>query len=275
MSVRIVLISDPHFGCENGDAVEAAIAATQAFTPDLVVVAGDLTFEGRSHEFAAAREWLARLPRPQIVTPGNHDTPVWNIPLRLFAPFGRYRSYVGIESGAVDLPGLMARSLNTARGVQPRLDWSKGAIGLAAVRKAIAQMESAGDALRVLACHHPLVEAGAGGVSGGVHRGMAAARLLAEAGVDLILSGHVHNPFAVSLPFGDGMSYAVGAGTLSRRIRGAPPCFSTIEANEASIRVEILEWTGRGLTPGASCELPRRRRMRPRAAGAEKPGAVF
>jgi hypothetical protein len=30
-----------------------------------------------------------------LVTPGNHDTPYWNLVLRALAPFNRYRRYIG------------------------------------------------------------------------------------------------------------------------------------------------------------------------------------
>ncbi|ACK51266.1 metallophosphoesterase [Methylocella silvestris BL2] len=257
--IRLVHLSDPHFGTENGDAVEAAAAAARALRPDLTIVSGDLTAEGRSQEFSAARDWLASLPQPQIVTPGNHDTPVWNLPQRLFWPFGRYRAYVGQPAAAGFLPGLTVRSLNTARGVQPRFDWSKGSIDLDAVRQAAKEMTVATKALKVFVCHHPLVEMTNAAVSGGVHRGLAAARLLAEQNIDLILSGHVHNPFSLALPWGDGKTYAVGAGTLSQRTRGTPACFLTIEAGPDTIRVAVQEWTGAGFEQGLVWALPRRR----------------
>ncbi|WP_180982522.1 metallophosphoesterase family protein [Methylocella silvestris] len=259
MTIRLVHLSDPHFGCENGEAVEAAAAAATALRPDLTIISGDLTAEGRSREFSAAREWLARLPQPQIVTPGNHDTPVWNLAQRLFRPFGRYRDFVGQSATNGYFPGLTVRSLNTARGVQPRFDWSKGSIDLAAVKKAAEEMAIASKALKVFVCHHPLIEMSNAAVSGGVHRGLAAARLLAEQNIDLILSGHVHNPFALALPWGDGMTYAVGAGTLSQRTRGTPACFLTIEASLETITVAVQEWTGAGFEQGLVWALPRRR----------------
>jgi len=95
VKIRLVHLSDIHFGCENVDAVEAAIGAVQAFAPDLTIVSGDITANGRAEEFAAARAWLDRLPKPQISTPGNHDVPYWDLPARLVAPFKLYRAFVG------------------------------------------------------------------------------------------------------------------------------------------------------------------------------------
>jgi 3',5'-cyclic AMP phosphodiesterase CpdA len=259
VKIRLVHLSDIHFGCENVGAVEAAIGAVEAFAPDLTIVSGDITANGRLEEFAAARAWLDRLPQPQIATPGNHDVPYWSLPLRLASPFKRYGAFVGRpDKTAAYLPGLTVRCLNTARGVQLRTDWSKGAIDLAAVRTAAAEMRLATRALKVLVCHHPLIEPDDAAVTGGVHHGAEAARILAEAGVDLILTGHVHDPFALPVSGGQGRAYAVGAGTLSLRTRETPAGFSVIEADADTIRVSSLTWTGTEFHPAAVWTLARR-----------------
>lgn len=267
MNIRLVHISDVHFGCENAAAVDAAVGAVRALAPDLTIVSGDLTASGRRDEFEAARAWLARLPQPQIATPGNHDVPRWSLPGRLASPFRLYRNYVGPDKTAAYLPGLTVRALNMARGVQLRTDWSKGAISLSAVKAAAEDMRVATKALKVLVCHHPLIEPTAAAVTGGVHRGAAAARILAEAGVDLILSGHSHDPFVIPAPVGrggpEGVTYAVGAGTLSLRTRQTRPGFSVIEANAGAIRVRSLVWTGAAFEAGAVWTLPRRAPLRP------------
>jgi 3',5'-cyclic AMP phosphodiesterase CpdA len=258
VTLRLAHLSDIHFGGENAVAVEAAVDFVRAFDPSLVIVTGDLTLNGGPREFLAAGAWLARLPQPQLVTPGNHDTPYWNLPLRAAVPFNRYRRYIGApDQAAFDAPGLSARAVNTARGAQPRLDWSKGAIDLDQVRQAAQQMAAAPAALKVFACHHPLVDLEDLAVTGDVRRGAAAAQALAAAGIDLILTGHVHNPFAQAIPHGAGRTYAVGAGTLSLRTRGAPAGFSTITADADTIIVTALGWNGAGYEPFRTWALPR------------------
>jgi 3',5'-cyclic AMP phosphodiesterase CpdA len=259
-SLCLVHLGDTHFGVEDRLATDAALVVIRGLAPDVVVASGDLTKNGRIAEFEAARDWLSWVPEPLILTPGNHDVPYWNVVLRLLAPFDRYRRYLApLSEPTIDLPDVIVRAVNTARGVQPRLDWSKGAVDLDAIRLVADDMKSAGTALKVFVCHHPLVEPENVGVGGGVYRGEEAALILAEAGVDLILSGHVHNPFAVTLPHGDGCTYAVGTGTLSLRTRGTPASFSVIEADSASIRVTALGWTGTAFEPFLSWLLPRRR----------------
>jgi 3',5'-cyclic AMP phosphodiesterase CpdA len=258
MTVRLAHLSDIHFGGEDVAACEAAIDAVAGFAPDLVVVTGDLTLNGLPREFRAAHAWLARFAGPLLVTPGNHDTPYWNLPLRALVPFGRYRRFIGAVSTGVDLEGVAARAINSARGAQPRLNWSKGAVRLAGIRRVGQDLAAAGSALKVFACHHPLREVEGERVAGGVRRGEAASAILAHAGVDLILTGHLHLPFALPLPHGDGRTYAVGAGTLSRRTRGTPASFSIIEADEAEIRVTAQAWTGSHFEPYRTWGLPRR-----------------
>ncbi len=257
-TVRLVQLSDPHFGGEDALATDGAIGLAAELAPDLVVVTGDLTLNGRIREFQAAAAWLDRLPRPLMVTPGNHDTPYLNLPLRALRPFDRYERFIGPTQSSYEGPGLKAFAFNTARGAQPRPDWSKGAVNLKAMRTAADQLAEAGGALRILACHHPLVEATDAPVSGGVRRGRAAAAILAEGAVDLVLTGHVHNPFAAAMPFGDQKTYAVGASTLSRRLRGAPPGFNLIETDERQFTVTALGWSEGGYRPWRTWGLARR-----------------
>ena len=258
--MRIVQLSDIHFGGEDVEASEAAVAYANDAAPVLTVVTGDLTLNGLPGEFRAAEAWLDRLPRPMAVTPGNHDTPYWNIPLRAIQPFQRYRRWIGPPTASrFDAEGLHVRLINTARGAQPRLDWSKGAVGMGlahTVARGLAAEPA--DALRVVACHHPLMEIAGAPVTGGVHRGRAAARLFCLDGVDLVMTGHVHNPFAAALPFCDGMTYAVGAGTLSRRLRGSPPGFNVLEVDAQAVRVTAMGWTDGGWTSYRDWVLPRR-----------------
>ncbi len=258
---RVIQLSDIHFGGENGAATEAALQYALDWKPDLTLVTGDITLNGLPREFAAAKGWLDRLPKPWLCTPGNHDTPYWNLVLRAAIPFARYRRYVGPAFGEqAAVSDLLAQTLTTARGAQPRLDWSKGAINLEACHRAVAQMASGpANALRIVACHHPLIEAIGVPVTGGVHRGAEAAAILAEGGVDAILTGHVHNPFAVPLACADGKTYAIGAGTLSQRVRGTPPSFNQLCTSEDTLTVEAMGWTGSHFEPYRTWALPRRR----------------
>jgi hypothetical protein len=99
-------------------------------------------------------------------------------------------------------------------------------------------------------------------MTGDVKRGDEAALIFAEAGVDLITTGHVHVPFALPIRLGDHCSYAVGCGTLSHRERGAPPSFNRIEWDARQIVVTAVAWTGERFEDSESWKLPRRQDTR-------------
>lgn len=263
--IRLAHLSDIHFGGENVQATAAARDYLNAGRFDLAVVSGDLTRCGRAREFAAAADWLAGLEGPHLVTPGNHDSPY--SAERLLAPFRRFEASLGpARERTWSSPGVAVRGVNTARGAQPRLNWSKGQISPGQIGRAVSWLAKApaGDA-RIVVCHHPLAEMIGGPMTARVWRGAAAARAFAEGGVDLVLSGHIHAPFAWPFPYGDGRTYAVGAGTLSQRERGVPPSFNIVEIQRAAIRIAALAWTGSHFEPYRTWSLDRRAGGRPGA----------
>jgi 3',5'-cyclic AMP phosphodiesterase CpdA len=262
--LKLIHFSDIHFGGENAGALEAATAYASASGHDLLIITGDLTQFGAPAEFAAASAWLSRLPKPWLALPGNHDTPWWGLGARLIDPFGRFERAVGpADDVAFATPDLAVRSINSARGWQVRLNWSKGEVSRGQAERAARGLEtSAPRALRVAACHHPLIEPSGEPITARVRGGRFAARRLQQAGVDLILSGHLHAPFVEALPVGDGRTYAVCAGTLSLRERGVPAGFNLIEVEESSVKVTALSCTPPGLREQAVWRVP----LRPRPA---------
>ena len=262
MPVRLLHMSDIHFGAEDAEALAAATAFARATAHDLLVVTGDLTQGGHPNEFAAARAWLTGLTGPRLATPGNHDTPWLGLAERATAPFAAYAHAVGPpDDAAFDGGGLAVRTLNSARGWQIRLNWSKGEVTGPQARRAAERFAAAAPgALRVLACHHPLVEAVGGPMTGRVRGGRYAAKRMTTARVDVVMTGHLHWPFVQPLPHGDGLTYAVGAGTLSARLRGAPPGFNIIETLGEELSVTAMAWDGRALSAERNWRVPLRRR---------------
>lgn len=255
-ALRIAHLSDIHFGDENAAAVAAATQMLQADPPDLTIVSGDLTRFAEISEFEAAAAWLESLPEPRLVTPGNHDAPYLAWAERIFRPFARYKALIGpVWRQTYRGPGLSVVGVNTSRGAQLRLNWSKGRIDRTQVEEAEAAF---GDGLRILVCHHPLVELPGAPMTGRVRGGVAAAEAFARAKVDLVLTGHVHTPFALAYPYGDARTYAVGAGTLSTRERGAPAGFNMISVQKAAIEIAALAWTGSSFETGRTWSLDRR-----------------
>ena len=258
--VRLLHLSDIHIGGENVAATQAAAAFAADSAFDLIILSGDLTQFGLHAEFEAAARWIDALPRPILATPGNHDTPYAGLLERIANPFGRYAAAIGPPDHA-EFHGadFAACAINTARGLQLRLNWSKGEVTARQTAEASRRLAGAGDgALKILVTHHPLVETPGGPMTGRVRGGPRAARRLTEAKVDLLLSGHLHAPFAHPLAFGDRRTYAAGASTLSTRERGAAPGVNVVEADAETIAVTAMGWTGSHFEAVRTWALPRR-----------------
>ena len=171
---RVLQFSDVHFGREHADAAAAAVEYAHATPNDLVLITGDITQNGYTAEFEAAARWIRAMPERVFVTVGNHDVPYWNVLDRLFWPWRRFERATGHPAHDHEFrsDGLMVRGVTTARGWQARLNWSKGVIDLDQTRRAAEALRTApGGALRILACHHPLVEMIGTPMTGDVIRG--------------------------------------------------------------------------------------------------------
>lgn len=262
---RVLQFSDIHFGVEHRHACAAALEYAHQAGADLNLVTGDITQKGYPDEFAAAGDWLRALPEPRFVIVGNHDVPYWDVAARLFYPWRAFETATGFPAhdGQFCNETVMVRGVVTARGWQARTNWSKGVIDLDQTRHAAEKLRNAPiGALRILACHHPLIEMIGAPMTGEVKRGDAAAAIFAEAGVDLIMSGHVHVPFALPIDLSDRCSYAIGCGTLSHRERGSPPSFNQIDWDAREITVTAVAWLGDRFEPHQTWRLPRRQDTR-------------
>src|SRR5262249_8351596 len=118
----IAHISDLHFGKTDPQVVETLAAELNERRPSLLVISGDLTQRARSWQFKAAKEFLARLPVPQLVVAGNHDVPLYNVFRRFARPLGNYHKHITSDLAPRFVDEEMAViGLNTARSFSWRL----------------------------------------------------------------------------------------------------------------------------------------------------------
>ena len=197
----------------------------------------------RHREFSAACHWIKALDVPVTVEVGNHDLPYFNLIERFTDPYRRFRSIEGVLERELPIPGAKIVPLKTTARAQFRLNWSKGTVDKAALAQTLAAIDALPAGTRaIVACHHPLVEAGTRGKAltrGGNH----ALAELAKRNVLAVLSGHVHDAFDLIHPTPNGPVRMIGAGTLSQRVRSTPPSFNelTFEGERITVRVRNLE----------------------------------
>jgi 3',5'-cyclic AMP phosphodiesterase CpdA len=239
----IVHLSDIHFGAEDKRAVEAAAQFIDTHRPRLVIASGDLTALGSEREMKTAFDWLRALPAPALATPGNHDTPYFELWPRLFHPFRNFqRACEDVCTEALVERDLVVAPINTARGVQWRKNWALGAVSLAQAADAARTLRSASaDALKIVVTHHPLSWPPDAPISGDTRGGRNALEELISAGADLFLSGHLHRA-DIRLHSSNGRNaVAVSAGTLSIRQRGERAGFNVIRRPQpGKVEVECM-----------------------------------
>lgn len=232
-------VSDLHFGLEDPAALEWFVDCVRRENPTAVLITGDLTMRARSHEFAAACDWIEALDVPVTVEVGNHDLPYFNPFARFFWPYRRIRRIARLVEREIDLAGVAVVPLKTTARAQWRLDWSKGWVTRDALDKTLMAIDALPQGTVVLVtAHHPLVEAGTRGRAL-TRGGETALRALASRGVAAVLSGHVHDAFDLVKETGDGPIRMIGAGTLSQRIRSTPPSFNELKIDDSKITVRV------------------------------------
>lgn len=238
-------LSDLHFGRIDPATLAPLLATAKEIRPDVVLVSGDLTQRARRRQFREARDFLSALPQPQIVVPGNHDVPLYNVALRFADPLANYRRYITDDLDPFFRDDEIAvAGINTARS----LTFKGGRINerqVARVRERLCALPE--QVARVIVTHHPfdLPE-------GRLERDLVGrARMAMEAfvacGADVIASGHLHvshtGHTAIRYKLPGRSALVVQAGTAtSTRERGEPNSFNVLAIERSRISVERRVW---------------------------------
>jgi 3',5'-cyclic AMP phosphodiesterase CpdA len=232
--------SDLHFGYEDREALGWFMAEVERERPAAVLCTGDLTMRGSAREYALAKDWLGALPVPLVLLAGNHDVPYYHhMVRRLVRPYQRFAALEAAVSVKLDLPDIAVVPLKTVARAQFRVNWSKGRVSNTDLDTALRDLGAeAAKTLKLVICHHPLVDAGTLG-TGSTRGGRRALAALARAGVDAVLSGHVHDAFDLAVEAEGLPVRLIGAGTLSQRLRATQPGYNRLEWSvEQGLRVD-------------------------------------
>jgi 3',5'-cyclic AMP phosphodiesterase CpdA len=171
---------------------QAFLELSRALTPDLVVIAGDLTQRAKAGEYRVIRSLMEALaPVPVVVTPGNHDVPLYRFWERLAAPYANWRRFVGRDLDTVTrLAGATVVALNSSAPRRTLVDGRVDAFQVAFARRAFSDTKP-GDA-RILVVHHHFVPTDDGQGGRPLPGAADLLREFEDMGVELILGGHVH-----------------------------------------------------------------------------------
>jgi len=242
-------ISDVHFGPPHLPAVsDGVIELIEERRPDVVVLSGDLTQRAKPVQFREAREFVDRIPVPTIVVPGNHDVPLFRFWERIFTPFGAYRKHFGTELEPTYRDDeLLIVGINTAFN----WTWKDGRITLHRLLEVGEVFEQIPESVfKVVVAHHHLIPPPNFGTQRVLANAYEAIDLFSTCGVDLILSGHLHQAYIGSseefYPKGRPPVVILHSGTTtSSRGRGGERARNTcnwIEVGPLSMNVSHLRW---------------------------------
>ncbi len=241
----VVHLSDLHFGRTDATVVAAVTSLCTQLAPDLVVVSGDLTQRARPDQFRQARQFLDSLPQPQIVVPGNHDVPLYNLFQRFLQPLTKYKRFVtcDLEPFYTD-DEIAVAGINTARS----LTWKDGRINEEQMQKLHERMAPQGEGkMKVVVTHHPFDLPGGHDGDDLVGRAKKAMAVFREAGADILLAGHLHvthtGHTANRFPMDGYSALVIQAGTAtSTRHRGETNSFNVIRIDGDRVQVERQAW---------------------------------
>ena len=232
---RILHVSDLHFGRDRSELLRPLIQKINELAPDLVAISGDFTQRARRGQYRAARAFLDHLEPPTISVPGNHDTPLDNLFVRLLRPWQRYRHYIDpaleprFDDDEIALVGV-----NTVN----HYSWQRGKIGRHTVRRVCRAFRShKGRRMHIVMLHHPLEHLPE--VEKRLMRGAGRALTeLGDCGADMVLSGHLHSWRAEPFSTSSGI-LLVQAGTgLSTRVRGEPNDFNLLSIEGRAVTID-------------------------------------
>jgi 3',5'-cyclic AMP phosphodiesterase CpdA len=255
--VRTLLhVSDLHFGRIDPATLAPLLATAEKIRPDLVIVSGDLTQRARRGQFQEARDFLAALPQPQIVVPGNHDVPLYNVALRFADPLANYRRYItdDLEPYFQD-DEVAVVGINTARA----LTFKGGRINESQVARVRDRLCALPEKIaRVIVTHHPFDMPVGRAKADLVGRARMAMEAFVRCGVDVIVSGHLHvshtthTAIRYKLPGRSALIVQAGTATSTRE-RGEPNSFNVLAIERARISVErrVFRAADRAFVPGA------------------------
>ena len=241
----IVHISDIHFGHADAAVVERLVEKINELAPDILVASGDLTQRARSSQFKEARAFFERLPKPQIIVPGNHDVPLYNIFHRFLTPLAKFKKHISkdLTPDFVD-DEVAVFGINTARS----LTIKGGRINEDQVEELESKLCGLDEQrVKIVVTHHPFDLPEGFSEEDIVGRAKMVMPRLAKCGADVFLAGHLHvshithSAHRYRLP--DGYSaLIIQAGTAaSTRERGEDNSFNLLELDHPILSVKRFQ----------------------------------
>jgi len=242
----VVHASDLHFGPHLlPDAVDALQGVVERASPDLLVLSGDFTHRANRRQFEQAKQFIGRMGALRvIVTPGNHDVPLYSFWRRIFSPYKEFRRALGANGDfALHTEEFSAAILDTT---SPYLRITEGRLSRKQVQFLRAAFRDSTAPLRMVVMHHPVAKPEDWRYGRSVDPNRDALTAMVDEGVELVLGGHLHRSF--SLEASPGLWVVHSGTTTSTRGRSEErgmQTFNLIRIGRETFDVEVFSFNAK------------------------------
>lgn len=194
--ISLLHVSDLHFGPPHHEGVARALHDfAHRLNADCIVASGDFTQRAREEQFVEARAFLDTLPKvPVIVTPGNHDIPLYRVQERVLDPYRFYRRHISEKLDTVtDIPGARIVALNSTAPLRATVNGRIHRWQIDLAREAFQGVPD--DQWRIVVAHHHFAPPPDWEGADVMPKAKRALDAFTEMKVDLIMGGHLHRAY--------------------------------------------------------------------------------
>lgn len=246
--MTIAHLSDLHIGRVDERVKAALLKELRHNPPTLIVISGDIVQRATTRNFCEARNFLTQLPAPVLIVPGNHDIPVYNLVRRFYRPFEKYHRYICrdlfpvYEGSGIVVVGVSSVHAWHWNFVEGRID-PKQLHHLCTILQKYPK-----NWIKILVIHHPFVFPPHARTKSLIRGGKQAIPILVKAGVNLLLSGHLHHHcIADAAVFHNLSQYSLLVSlvstTTSTRLRQYPNSYTRIIVSPSRVVFYPRIWT--------------------------------
>lgn len=185
--MRIIHISDLHFGMHNKLIVESFLQDLSHLKPDIIIISGDLTQRAKFTQYQLVKEFIQQLSCIVLVVPGNHDIPLYAPYSRLLHPFKLFKDHISSNlSSHFSNDKVRILGVNSATPFKIK----DGHLSEATLKRIQETFSNPSDTLNILFFHHNLH------YFEGMHHPLENAeefiRYLTNSTIHLVCTGHLH-----------------------------------------------------------------------------------
>lgn len=240
--MKIIHLSDLHFGKDLPDVVSVLLTKLKTMQPDHIIISGDFTQIANEEEFRKAQAFVEALPGPVFCVPGNHDVPAFNLFQRFFKPYDLYKTFINQELCPVsEHDHAHIVGLNSARRALPHWNWANGAISNRQRYFMQESFSSVGpNKWRICVLHHPIHKIDDMPMDVTVFGRKRTLAVMDKLEVDLVLTGHVHHSSIMTRESASGHRgvYVSASTATSSRKRSHENGFNAITLKDEEMLVE-------------------------------------